>query len=468
MLLSQADGSSSQLASLGRLLPQKANEELMGGLFTPPERGVSSLAPRAHTTSLLSRILICVLLFFVLAILGLRNVCARDPGSVFFQPTTAYQRRYSLVRQEEAERYIDRASTSESVKPSNHKASQEKELCVGIPSVGREGTRYLRTTVGSLLDGLSTEERSNIHLVVLIAHSDPFKNPEYHEPWLANAVDQVLLYEPSQLEHVAAMEKDVGGREKMLFDYTYTLKTCLNAGTPYIAMLEDDVLASEGWFWRTTLAFRQIEEMIERSADLTDYLYMRLFYTEEFLGWNSEAWPRYLSWSLVLAMCTTGTIFAIRAFSTTFKKLLSIPMLSAVVAAVLPITILLFFAAGKTTVLPLSRGINEMNQYGCCSQGLVFPRSKTADIVDLFETRRIGYVDMLIEEYADAQGEFRWALTPPVLQHIGRKSSKGDDFGEASKNDMPVAAKLWNFQCELNNPEELRREHAIVLGIRES
>ena len=104
-----------------------------------------------------------------------------------------------------------------------------------------------------------------------------------------------------------------------------------------------------------------------------------------------------------------------------------------------------------------------MNQYGCCSQGLVFPRDKAQDIANFFEDRKIGYVDMLIEEYADEHAEFRWALTPPVLQHIGRKSSKGDDFGEASKNSMPVAAKLWNFQYELNDPEELRTEHAIVV-----
>lgn len=30
---------------------------------------------------------------------------------------------------------------------------------------------------------------------------------------------------------------------------------------------------------------------------------------------------------------------------------------------------------------------------------------------------------------------------------------------------MPVAAKLWNFQYELNNAKELRRGHDIVAGI---
>jgi hypothetical protein len=404
-----------------------------------------------------------VFLCLLAVIFLLRSICDRDPGSVFFQPATAYQRDYSLIRQEQAERYITQSTTNGSVSSGNSVSGQEKHLCVGIPSVSREGTRYLRTTVGSLLEGLSPEERRNIHLVVLIAHSDPFANPEYHEPWLANLVDHVLLYEPSQLDHITALEIDVGNREKMLYDYTYTLKTCIDARTPYIAMLEDDVLASDGWFWRTLLGLQQADDIVAESSEIKYYLYMRLFYTEEFLGWNSEAWRGYLFWSIVFTTGAIGTALAARAFSTTAKKSISALLLSLAMVVALACAILLFFAAGRATVLALPRGLNEMNQYGCCSQGLVFPRNKAQDIADLFEARKIGYVDMLIEEYADEHAEFRWALTPPVLQHIGRKSSKGDDFGESSKNNMPVAAKLWSFQYELNDAEELRREHAIVM-----
>lgn len=316
-----------------------------------------------------------------------------------------------------------------------------------------------------MLEGLSPEERNLVYIVVLIAHSDPLTNLEYQEAWLSRTVDKVLLYEPSQLEHIVALEQDIGNREKMLFDYTYTLKNCIEVGTPHIAMLEDDVLASEGWFWKTMLGLQQIDDTVARSQGLSDYLYMRLFYTEEFLGWNSESWPTHLFWSLMFTMIVVGTVFAIRTSTTASKKSVIAPMLLILVAIFLLFIISLFFAAGKSTVLPLNEGINAMNQYGCCSQGLVFPRAKAQDVAHLFEERKIGFVDMLIEEYADAHAEFRWALTPPVLQHIGRKSSKGDDFGEASKNDMPVAAKLWSFQYELNDAEELKREHDIVVGI---
>ena len=73
----------------------------------------------------------------------------------------------------------------------------------------------------------------------------------------------------------------------------------------------------------------------------------------------------------------------------------------------LAFTILLFFAAGKTAVLATPRGNDEMNQYGHCSQGLVFPRSKAQCIADFFEDRKVGYVDVLTGEYADEHAEFR-------------------------------------------------------------
>lgn len=70
---------------------------------------------------------------------------------------------------------------------------------------------------------------------------------------------------------------------------------------------------------------------------------------------------------------------------------------------------------------------------------------------------------MLTEEYADERGETRWAITPPVIQHVGRKSSKGDDFGKNSKYHMSVAEKLWNFEFEKYDAESLRREHEMIL-----
>ncbi len=189
-------------------------------------------------------------------------------------------------------------------------------------------------------------------------------------------------------------------------------------------------------------------------------LYLRLFYTEEFLGWNSEEWPVYMFhsalWVITPALCLLG----IRHYFPTSKRTLSYQRIITGCGVCIPLCIFLFFSAGRVTVAPLPAGINEMNNFGCCSQGLVFPQTKAVDLIQWYETKKVGFVDVLTEEYADKNHETRWALTPSVLQHVGRKSSKGDDFGKNAKYHMSVAEKLWNFAFERLDATILREEHA--------
>lgn len=94
-------------------------------------------------------------------------------------------------------------------------------------------------------------------------------------------------------------------------------------------------------------------------------------------------------------------------------------------------------------------------------QSLLFPRDRASDLIEWYESKKIGFVDTLAEEFADGNPEerLRWALTPSVMQHVGSKSTKGDDFGTAAKYHRSVAEKLWNFAFELNDRERLREEH---------
>lgn len=114
----------------------------------------------------------------------------------------------------------------------------------------------------------------------------------------------------------------------------------------------------------------------------------------------------------------------------------------------MPLLIVLFFITGRVTWNPLPHGIAKMNAGGCCGQGIVYPRDRLYEVVQFLEETRAGYVDLLIEEYANKHNLLRWALVPSVLQHIGRRSSKGDDFGENSKHGMALAEKVWNFEYE--------------------
>ena len=116
-------------------------------------------------------------------------------------------------------------------------------------------------------------------------------------------------------------------------------------------------------------------------------------------------------------------------------------------------------------MLPVSEGVHQMPKFGCCSQAFVFPRTRIPDLVDLYKSKHIGYVDMITEEYADANDEVRWAVTPSVVQHVGRHSSKGGDQDTSvvkkhkSKSELTEVEKLWNFEFERNNAAALRAEH---------
>lgn len=276
---------------------------------------------RPHTSPLHG--ILATLFLAALITLCVSSNSSRDPGPWFFNSKFAYAPRYSAIRLQQAERFIE-ASIQTPPDPRNDNSTPQ--ICVGIPSIARNGTRYLRATMGSLLSGLSEKERDGIRLVVFIPHADPTIHPAYRESWLSNLADEVLLYNVTQkeLEHVQSSERDDWEyRTKGLYDYTYLLKACHAAEIPYIAMIEDDVVAMDGWYHRTLHGIKEAEA----KSRSTGFLYLRMFYTEEFLGWNSEYWPIYTFWSVLAAACSAYLTYWSRLGFATMKVALT-PRLS--------------------------------------------------------------------------------------------------------------------------------------------
>lgn len=114
--------------------------------------------------------------------------------------------------------------------------------------------------------------------------------------------------------------------------------------------------------------------------------------------------------------------------------------------------IALFFAAGRMSVIGIPKGVTEMENFGCCGQSLVFPKAQIPRLLEWYRMKKIGFVDMLTEDYADETGELRWALVPSVMQHIGHKSSKWDDNDLEPVHQRSQAEKIWNFGFELYDP----------------
>jgi hypothetical protein len=400
---------------------------------------------------------LCVMIAGIAVSLRIYSISARDPTSIFFKPEKGYQSRYSQVRRKQATEFISAHNTTQTFGRPNTK-NKGKMLCVGIPSVGRHGTQYMPDTVGSLLEGLTFEERNDIFLMVFIPHTDPTTHPSYGETWLHELTDHVLTYnlEDSAKQDVRIME-DEGGAflTKGLYDYSYLLSKCAEQYTPYIAIFEDDIIAMDGWFHRTVDAIREAERQTVARHAKHDFLYVRLFYTERFMGWNSEDWATYLFWSLFAAGVLAAVLTSFRKTKLVAKlchtlgpRCIILLSYSTLIAA-----ILVFFALGRLTVLPIPIGVREMARFGCCSQALVFPRNKALELVSYFNDRHTGFTDVLIEEFAKQRDELRFAITPSLVQHVGRESSKYTDQGPIIKQG------IWSFLFELYDPKKLKREH---------
>lgn len=371
-----------------------------------------------------------------------RFISYRDPTSFFFDPRHGYERRYSLFRERQAYDFIKAANNTP---PTTIENPKNPFLCIGIATIARTSAQhYVRGTIGSLLEGLSQDERQSIYLMPLIAHTKPSDHPIRQEPWLSATSNRVLDYEVS--DHDLTMLRSFEGghhfRNKSMYDYGYLLQQCFDTGAPWVAMLEDDVLARAGWYPEAQRALSRLE-----NDENTPWLYLRLFYTEGLLGWNSEEWPRYFGWSILTLVVMLSVLLGVRAKSTRFHRTLSNLNVLVICLVTLPAFIGLYFMAGRMTVQPPAAGVHKMNRFGCCSQGFIFPRAMVPPLIE--RTKKAMdedyYVDMLLERWANAESFNRFVLVPPLLQHVGAKSSKGGGYDES-------AGTTWSFAFEDHPP----------------
>ena len=387
------------------------------------------------------------LLAFFLVYLALIRYCShayyRDPTSVFFDPARGYEPRYSDERQNDADNFIRNANLTTYVQT----PPQDPKMCIGIATVAREQDQYVRRTIGSLIDGLEPSDREQIYLIVLIAHADPDLHPVYGEPWLANVVDNTLLYEVSQarLQSLRDWEANKDYRKKAVFDYAYVLQKCVDAGTRWISMIEDDTLAVEGWFPRAMEALQKADQQHPTTEEM-DWLYLRLFYTEEFMGWNAEEWRGYFAASIAVTGMTGMVLLFIRQFI--FENTITNGVIAVACLVCTPACILLYFMAGRLSMHPPLPGVYRMPNFGCCAQGLVYSHRMASKVISRLSQMREGYVDQIVEAWANEANLVRWVTIPSLLQHVGASSSKGDDRGSAAKYGRSVAEKIWSFSFE--------------------
>jgi hypothetical protein len=175
----------------------------------------------------------------------------------------------------------------------------------------------LQSSTGSLLVGLSFEERQEIVLLVLIAQTNPAKHPDYHSNWLHNIADEALDYSSpfGKMEYIRSLQgKSEHAKEKFFFDYSYLLERCGDMEAQYVLMMEDDTIAAKGWNGRTMKRLESAARKTEgrgynpQDCELANYsydfqlLHCRMPCTCKKVHWNFEK-------SVVNAFSTSCIIF---------------------------------------------------------------------------------------------------------------------------------------------------------------
>lgn len=202
------------------------------------------------------RYLVFFLTLYACIVLYLRRACWRDPTSVFFQPENAHVPGYSTTRISQANSYIEETLFTS---PAKWNPSSRPKICIGLASVQREGISYLKSTVGSLQEGLSRQERESLYFVALLAHTDQTQHQEYAQPWLMETVDRLPTYhdDPDRLSLARRLELDGSHNLKARFDYSIVLEECAKVNPMFTMMVEDDVVAIDGWYHRTLEALEK-------------------------------------------------------------------------------------------------------------------------------------------------------------------------------------------------------------------
>ncbi|KAH7322617.1 hypothetical protein B0I35DRAFT_407081 [Stachybotrys elegans] len=351
-----------------------------------------------------------------------------DPSSAFFQRARAYTPQHSAIREAEADDYVSRllGKAAHSHSFSGSRSSQKlqafgedvsrEEICVGIPSLKRDNEQFLRRAVASLLDSLDEKEHLELYLIVLLADQEPDTNPAYGQAWLEYLADEVLIYDkdtstlPAGLANYRRLPpKDVppAKRKKHLrLDHAALLQACQRRQAPYFVIIEDDVIASRDWYKRLRWGLDEAES----THSPRDWLYLRLFYSETFLGWHAEEDLIYLRNILLVYFCVSGLTRHMRTYIGVYFWTTAF--------------IALHFMAGRVFLYGYSPGLHEMPNYGCCGQGLAIPNRHLAMLEDRFlQPPFLIAGDALIEEIANEDGFRKLALVPSVLQHVGVRGS---------------------------------------------
>ncbi|KAI9147435.1 hypothetical protein HJFPF1_12456 [Paramyrothecium foliicola] len=443
----------------------------------------------------------------------------RDPHGAYFHSEHIYDLGYSRARQQQARDFLKQQSdpsldsSSNATRTQHRHAADNPVLCAAFVSVRREhpdAAHYFSDAIGSMLHGLSSQERAALNLTVLFANAaDPAQHPDFAAPWMPRLVDHSGGYQnvsDDEMAELRRLEAAQDFQRKGVLDYLYVLDRChRETNAPFIAVFEDDIVFAADWMARTLLGLQYLASHppTATGTDKRPWLYLRLFYTETFMSWDDETdyWYAHLTMTFALASFTTVALLVLlrqimwvcgrsnsgrdkhgataRSWFCSPSNLgLRLDMATIVVlsAIVTPAFTVLVFMAGKynlptyalhgasravgnlvpgTQAWQKHAGVLPMDQQGCCTQALVFDRARVPDLMAYLRKRERGQTDLMIEEYCREKSLRRFALGEQAVQHMGVVSSRG--------GNVVNGQSVWAFYFEESSLDKIETRHQSTL-----
>jgi hypothetical protein len=377
------------------------------------------------------------LVLFGLAVLYGNLNFYRDPGSVFFDPGRATERGYSLYREREANLWrntvlaqhahgvgVWKAGPSPTISGviltvHRPKLAGTSPLEVRIPCTKHRLTKQLSVT--SALAGLTQAEREDIDLRVFFADTDPTKHP-FHNSSLVDLLDGSFaprdIMSKGELAIVTGLEEKKDYMDKVRFDFAYALRHVYRtSSSPYIALFEGDIMVADGWVARAVSALREVDRRVEKEG--LRWSDMRMFNAEGMIAFNSLH-PLGNNVPFII-LGVSGVLFlvfrALARVSRTGREVFTWQFNVVVCCVTVPAFVVLFFRAGKSSMLPPRAGVSVQN-WGMCTQGMIMPRAVVPGLADAIIAHR-DQPDRSFRDFAADNGYDRLVLDPILVQHMG-------------------------------------------------
>ena len=93
-------------------------------------------------------------------------------------------------------------------------------------------------------------------------------------------------------------------------DYLYALEFCQSTDATYTIMFEDDIIIATGWLSKVRQSLSKINEGAVMNPSLRNWIYLRLFYTETALSWETHAdyWYGHMTYIFLLTSFISASL----------------------------------------------------------------------------------------------------------------------------------------------------------------